>query len=172
MAVEDDHPESPGLESREPSVEDLVELCRRLNSAGARYVVVGGFAIRAAGYDRRTMDIDLLIEVGPDNERRVFDAMDYLPDHAVRELRPGEVAEYVVIRVADEIVVDLMGTASGVAYAEASRSVEVHEVDGVAIPFASVTLLWKMKRGSVREKDVPDAHFLRRLLEQRGERPD
>ena len=45
------------LESREPSVEDLVDLCRHLNAAGARYVVVGGFAVRAAGYDRRTMDI-------------------------------------------------------------------------------------------------------------------
>jgi hypothetical protein len=37
------------LEAREPSVEDLVDLCRRLNSWQARYVVIGGFAIRAAG---------------------------------------------------------------------------------------------------------------------------
>jgi hypothetical protein len=29
--------------------------------------VIGGFAIRAAGYDRRTMDIDLLIDLSPDN---------------------------------------------------------------------------------------------------------
>lgn len=61
MDVEDDQPEE-GLESREPSVEDLVALCGELNSRGARYLVVGGFAIRGAGYLRSTMVIDLLID--------------------------------------------------------------------------------------------------------------
>ena len=60
----DDHTATPDLEAREPTVEDLVELCRHLNARGARYIVIGGFAVRAAGYDRRTMDIDLLIEGG------------------------------------------------------------------------------------------------------------
>jgi hypothetical protein len=75
MAVDDDHPDEyergaeGQLESREPSVEDLVELCRNLNELGARYVIIGGFAIRAAGFDRRTMDIDVLVATGSDNER-------------------------------------------------------------------------------------------------------
>ncbi len=55
MAVADDGPASPDLESREPTLEDLRDLCRALNERGAQYVVVGGFAIRAAGYNRRTM---------------------------------------------------------------------------------------------------------------------
>ena len=125
----DDHPSPDDLESREPTVEDLVELCRRLNAQGARYVVVGGFAIRAAGYDRRTMDIDLLIETGPANEERVFSALSHLADGAVKELQPGEVARYVVVRVADEIVVDLMRSASGIDYAEALSDVVIHEVE-------------------------------------------
>lgn len=49
----DDRP-SKELESREPTVEDLRDLCRELNRRGARYVVVGGFAIRAANYVRQT----------------------------------------------------------------------------------------------------------------------
>lgn len=169
MDVGDDHPPSQGLESREPSVEDLVKLCRDLNDRGARYLVVGGFAVRAAGYDRRTMDIDLLIEPGPDNEARVIDAVARLPDHAARELTPGEVAEYVVVRVADEIVVDLMTSASGVPYAEAAKDVVVHEIDEVPVPFASPRLLWRMKGPSLRDKDAPDIHFLRHLLERSGE---
>jgi phosphoserine phosphatase len=48
----------------------LRNLCRELNTRGARYVVVGGFAIRAAGYVRRTVDIDLLMATDPDNEAR------------------------------------------------------------------------------------------------------
>lgn len=68
--MEDDHAPAGALEAREPTVEDLVELCRHLNDAGAKYVVIGGFAIRAAGYDRRTMDIDLLIDTSLENEPR------------------------------------------------------------------------------------------------------
>jgi hypothetical protein len=152
------------LESREPSVEDLVELCRHLNAAGARYIVVGGFAMRAAGYDRRTMDIDLLIDAELENEAKVYRALAYLPDQAVLELEPGEVSRYVVVRVADEIVIDLMQSASGIEYAVAIKDVVVREIDGVAIPFASPLLLWKMKRSSYRDKDAPDVHFLGRLL--------
>ena len=47
MVMADDRP-SKELESREPTVEDLRDLCRDLNQRGAKYVVVGGFAIRAA----------------------------------------------------------------------------------------------------------------------------
>jgi hypothetical protein len=157
------------LESREPSVEDLVDLCRHLNAASARYLVVGGFAVRAAGYDRRTMDIDLLIDAALDNEARVYDALAYLPDQAVRELKPGEVSQYSVVRVADEIVVDLMRSASGMDYATAVQEAVVHEIDGVPIPFASPRLLWRMKRNSYRDKDLPDVHFLRLLLERSGQ---
>lgn len=171
MVVEDDHPTAP-LEAREPSIEDLVSLCRDLNAEGAKYLVVGGFAIRAAGYDRRTLDIDLLIEAGPDNERRVFAALAHLPDRAVDELKPGEVGEYGVIRIADEIVVDLMAEASGIRYAEAAAHIATLDVDGVAIPFASPRLLWRMKRSTHRDKDAPDLHFLRMWFEQRGEQPE
>jgi hypothetical protein len=161
----DDHPPPRALESREPSLQDLVELCRHLNAESAAYLVVGGFAVRAAGYDRRTMDIDLLIATGEDNEARVFRALMHLPDHAVQELTPGEVGDYVVVRVADEIVVDLMQSASGIDYAEAKDHVDVHEVQGVSIPFASPALLWRMKQIANRDKDQADLYFLKRILE-------
>ena len=173
MADQDAHasPNEESLESREPSVEDLVDLCRRLNEEGARYIVIGGFAVRAAGYDRRTMDVDLLIDTGVENETKVFRALESLPDRAVRELEPGEVAEYTVIRVADEIVVDLMAAACGVGYAEASADIACREIDGVPIPFASARLLWRTKLTTHREKDQADLAFLRQYFAGRGEDP-
>ena len=69
MAMADDRP-SKELESREPSVEDLRDLCRELNQRGAKYVVVGGFALRAANYVRRTMDVDLLVAADYDPHLR------------------------------------------------------------------------------------------------------
>lgn len=171
MAVADDGPFNADLESREPTLEDLRDLCRALNERGARYVVIGGFAIRAAGYNRRTMDIDLIVAADSENEARVFDALATLPDQAVRELQPGELQQYTVIRVADEILVDLMRLAGGIDYAEAARDVVVREVDGVPIPFASPRLLWRMKVVTHRDKDAGDLVFLRYWFAERGEEP-
>lgn len=171
MAVADDRPPDGPLESREPSLEDLRDLCRALNERGARYAIIGGFAIRAAGYNRRTMDVDLLVAGDPDNEARVFDALTTLPDQAVRELQPGELQQYTVIRVADEILVDLMRVAGGIDYDEAAKDLVVHEVDGVAIPFASPRLLWRMKAVTGRQKDAGDLVFLRHWFSARGQTP-
>ena len=84
-----------------------------------------------------------------------------LPDQAVRELPPGEVEKYTVIRVADEITVDPMKSASGIDYAEASKDIVMRRVQDVDIPFASPRLLYRMKKNTYREKDQPDLLFLR-----------
>lgn len=166
-------PGKPGeLTSRAPEQGDLVKLCRELNAQGANYIVIGGFAVIHAGYPRFTGDIDLLIDISPDNERRVYRALESLPDRAVKELQPGDVARYMVVRIADEIVVDLMRSACAIEYAEAAKEVEIREIEGVRIPFASPHLLWRMKNGTHRAKDAPDLLFLRRLLEDRGEKLD
>ena len=171
MADEIPDGEEGGLTSRTPERGDLVELCRRLNAVGARYLVCGGFAIIQAGYPRTTGDIDLLVDASLENEALVFSALEYLPDRAVLELDPGDVAKHVVCRVSDEVLVDLMGKAAGIDYAEAARDIVVREVDGVAIPFASPLLLWRMKRHTHRVKDAPDLLFLRQLLEAQGITP-
>ena len=166
MADADAFPLKPD-ECREPTLEDLVKLGRALNAVGANYVVVGGFAIRAAGLSRNTLDADLLIETGPVNESRVIEALLVLPDQAAREITPGEVGEYGVARVGDEILVDLMKSGCGVDYAEAIKDAEFHELDGVRIPFASPKTLWRMKQ-TKRVKDIPDRLFRRMLLESQG----
>ncbi len=156
-----------GLEPRIPEPEDLVRLCSNLNMAKARYVVVGGMAIIQHGFTRLTGDIDLLVDTSAENFARVKEAMLKLPDGAIREVQPGELDEFIVIRVADEIVVDLMKSACGIDYAAAESGIEWHEVQGVRIPFASPELLWKLKQ-THREKDALDRQFLAELLKKRG----
>jgi len=159
------------LVSREPSVEDVIEICRELNARGARYIVVGGFAIRQAGYPRTTIDIDLLVDPELENETKVFDALATLPDGAVKELDAGDVERFTVVRVSDEVVVDLMAKASGISYEEAKGHVHVRELDGVEIPFANPDLLWRMKSRSIRPKDQGDLFFLRELFAAEGRTP-
>jgi hypothetical protein len=159
------------LAPREPTLEDLRDLRRELNQRGAKYVVIGGFAIRAANYNRRTMDVDLMVAADLENEAKVFSALSTLPDSAVRELQPEELQKYNVIRVSDEIVVDLLRSAGGIDYAEAAKDVVVRELDGVPIPFASPRLLWRMKAVTHRAKDAGDLVFLRQWFAERGEQP-
>ena len=156
-------PDDGPLEARPPRLTDLVALCRHLNEAGARYVVIGGMAIIQAGFVRATDDIDLLVETTPDNQQRLRRALMTLPDGAVRDMTDTDLDSYVVVRVADEIVVDLMKAACGIEYLEASRFIELVRIDGVEIPFATPELLWRTKQ-TMREKDSPDRTFLAHLL--------
>ena len=86
-------------ETRPPSDEDLARLASRLNELGAKYIVVGGFAIIAAGFARATMDIDLLVDVSAENDAKIREALRCLPDQAILEIGPGEIDKYVVVRV-------------------------------------------------------------------------
>lgn len=171
MDEKDDRPEREELTSRPPTKEDLVSLCRELNQAGARYCVVGGFAIILGGYPRFTGDIDLVIDSSIENEALVRKALETLPDRAIDEMEPGEVARYKVIRIADEFVVDLMESACGVDYQEVAKDLVFREIDGVQIPFASPRMLWRMKKSTHREKDLPDLLFLAEWFRTRGEDP-
>ncbi len=171
MANEEIDLESGELISRAPEKEDFLQLCRELNLRGCRYSVVGGFAIIHLGLLRATGDIDLLIDSSLENEAKVFDALATLPDGCVRELEPGEVAKYTVVRVADEIIVDLMGSASGITYEEALPGVVLREIGGVDIPFAGAELLYRMKKRAGREKDRGDIYFLEQLFAARGITP-
>ena len=87
MVSQNDNPK----ESRPPTLEDLVELCRQLNKKNAKYVVIGGMAIVHHGFVRATEDIDLLIETSLQNEKAVIEALSKLPDSAASELQPGEI---------------------------------------------------------------------------------
>lgn len=138
-------------------------MAAELNRLHARYIVVGGFAMIEAGYPRFTVDIDLLIDPSAENERSVFEALRTLPDQAVNQLEPGDCARFATVRVADEIVVDLLSNACGVDYASAMADAVFREIDGVRIPFASPRTLWRTKQ-TVREKDIPDRLFLQQLL--------
>lgn len=149
---------------------DLVGICRELNQRSVNYIVIGGMAINIHGFTRNTEDIDLLIETEETNERKILEVLSLLPDGAAKELRPGEVAKYVVVRVCDDITVDLMAKACGHDYESAKGLISLVVVDGVTIPFASPILLWKTKQ-TFREKDQIDQLFLRKLLEDRGEWP-
>ena len=152
---------------RPPRETDLIGLCKALNEQGARYIVVGGMAVIHHGFLRATEDIDLLLERSRDNQAKVFAALEILSDKAVREIKETDLDQYTVVRVADEIVVDLMLSACGVTYDEAVDQIERQDIEGVTIPFPTLKLLLRMKQ-TYRDKDVMDREFLEMKLKEKS----
>ena len=103
------------------------------------------------GFNRGTEDIDLLVDKVSANIALLKKALSILPDNAVREVINTDIEEYGVVRVADEVVVDLMGSACGIDFKSAESQIEWHELEGVKIPFASAELMLKTKQ-TLREK--------------------
>lgn len=160
----DDAPD--GGYSRAPELEDLLKLCAALKREAARYVLIGGFAVILHGFVRGTKDIDLLVDASDENVRALKRALAVLPDNAVAAVADDEVRQYQVVRVADEVVVDLMQAACGIDYPAAlSGGVETFTVEGVEIPVAGKELLIRMK-DTVRPSDAADVAFLRLRLEE------
>jgi hypothetical protein len=46
-----------------------------LENAGVRYIVAGGLAVNAHGYLRFTKDVDIVVQLVPDNIERAFAAL-------------------------------------------------------------------------------------------------
>ena len=155
--------------TRTPGGHDLVTLARELNRLGVAYVVVGGFAINRLGLVRATEDIDLLIAKDVANQALVKKALEILPDKAIRELGDEDIAQWVVVRVNDDITVDLMTEACGVDFEAARAGIEIETIDDVPIPFAGAELMLRLKQ-SMREKDAWDRSFIQQLLQARKER--
>ena len=154
--------------ARAPRLEDLVRICRSLNAAGARYLLIGGFAVIAHGGLRTTKDIDFLVDDAPENVARVRIGLEILADKAVRDVADSDVREFTVVRVADEVVVDLMGRACGIAYEEAARDAERIEIEGIEIPVVSKRTLIRTK-DTIRPTDAADRRFLEERIAAEGD---
>jgi hypothetical protein len=148
--------------TRPPEGSDLVRLCAELNRLEAKYIIIGGLAMNELGLVRVTEDIDLLIEPSIENQELIRQALRILPERAIDELGPEEdLRDWVVVRVNDEITVDLMTSACGVTYSDANDDVTLRSISGVEIPFANRALMIRLKQGN-REKDRIDLEYLLR----------
>lgn len=143
--------------TRDPTLKDFVKLCAALNDAGAKYIVIGGFAVNFYGRSRATTDIDFLVSSAPENVERLKKALSILEDNAAADIKPNDVAELTVVRVMDEVVVDLLAAVGDVTFDNAEAITAV--INGVSIPVADLSTLIKTKRG-YREKDKDDLRFL------------
>jgi hypothetical protein len=137
--------------TRPPERSDLLRLCTELNRLEAQYIIIGGLAMNELGLVRVTEDIDLLIDGSLQNQQLVRLALRILPERAIDELGPDEdLREWVVVRVNDEITVDLMTAACGVTFAEAREAFILRAIGSLEIPFANRDLMIRSQRGTLK----------------------
>lgn len=148
--------------------EDVLDLARRLNRHGARYVLVGGYALAAHGLVRMTTDIDIAVAPDAENNPRWVAALSELPDGVAAEL-VGEADPFAgdllhAIRVNDAFTVDIMPSVAGVPFAALLQQAEALILDGESIPVLNLEGLLATKAHSERPKDQADAALLRAAL--------
>lgn len=147
--------------ARPATLEDLKKVLAALHKEGADYLLIGAYALLAHGYPRATVDIDLIVPARRDAAEPIRRALLVLADRSARELAPEWFEEGEGIRLADEIVVDLVFRTCGETF-ESLRPFEITiDLDGVPLRTVNLEGLLRTKQSS-RERDISD----RRLIEQ------
>ena len=165
------------------SVSVFEPIFQALNEAGARYVVVGGLATVLHGYARLTADVDLVVDLAPEEAGRVIQtlvAMGFRPqapvdpkafaDRTTREqwVREKHMRAFSLfdpanpMRVVDLILEHVVPFEDLWAY---SQEAKIHTTK---IRIASIDHLITLKRQAGRPQDLADIEQLE-VIRQRKE---
>lgn len=146
----------------------LLKLLSRFHEEGVEYVLVGGQAVRLNGYLRATEDIDVLVKAGRENGERIIRALGFLDsskDLDAAWFAPAADGSPENIRVADELLIDLLFAANGQTYESVQPWVRQLEVEGTPINVLDIDGLIRTKT-DYREKDLLDKQALLRIKAQ------
>lgn len=145
----------------------LLKLLERFQAEGVQYILVGGQAVRLNGFVRATEDIDILLPSSVENGRKVIKALDFLA--CSKDLDPQWFAvtegEPENIRVADDLLIDLLFAANGQTFKSLASHVRILTVEGVEVRTLDIEGLLKTKT-DYRDKDRIDREALERLRKQ------
>lgn len=148
-----------------PALPPLLRVCQLLNDTGARYLVCGAQACILHGLVRTTEEVALLVEPDEANCRKVINALGRMEDGAARELTPRDILENVVVKIADEVEVDVSTQAWKVSFADAIQSANETVIDGTRVPFLGLDALIASKE-TYREQDAADRLRLLAIKQQ------
>ena len=155
-----------------------------LNEGGVRYLVAGGLAVNAHGYLRFTKDADFVIELIPDNIKRVFTALEPLGYKPLAPVTAEQFADrsnredwirnknmQVLQLWSDrhpETSIDIF-VQEPFPFAEEYAKALIKPLYGtVEFRFVSIPTLIRMKEAAGREQDRIDIEHLRILLADDG----
>ncbi len=140
---------------------DFKEFIQLLNENKVRYLVVGGYAVAFHGYPRYTKDLDVWIDMTPENAERVLQALEKFGFGSL-DLQPGDFLEQ------EQVIqlgyppnrIDLLTTLKGLTFSDCYKSGIDMEFSGIHMNFIDIESLKKNKRAVGRLQDLADAENL------------
>jgi predicted nucleotidyltransferase len=169
----------------ETGVSYLEDMLRALTSRDVRFVVAGGVAVVLHGIERTTMDIDIALDLSPENVRRFGEAVDELglkplvpvPVEALSDPElvrmMVEKKNAIVFMLADPIMplrkIDVFLTEQLGYESLLKDSIQV-DIPGIPLRVVSLERLLALKRAiePPRDKDLFDIKAMERLLREGG----
>lgn len=142
--------------------QDFREFIQSLNDNAVRYLVVGGYAVAFHGHPRYTKDIDIWIEMTPENAEKLIKSLEQFGfgSLGLKEedfLIPDQVVQlgYPPRRI------DLISTISGVDFASCYLSRIEIDIERIKVNFISLENLKKNKQATGRHQDLADLEYLK-----------
>lgn len=141
--------------------QDFKEFIQSLNDNHVRYLVIDGYAVALHGYPRYTKDIDVWIEMSPENAAKMIRALEQfgfgsLGLRAADFLEPDQIIQlgYPPARI------DLITTPAGVEFERCYESRVEVVIEGVTVNFIDLENLKRSKRAAGRLQDLADLENL------------
>lgn len=145
----------------------LLRLFARFRDEQVEYVLVGGQAVRLNGYLRATEDVDVLVKPTRVNGERIIRALSFLTaskDLDAEWFVPAADGSVENIRVADDLLVDLLFAANGETYESVQAHVRELVIEGTPVKVLNIDGLLRTKT-DYREKDLLDKQVLAKIMD-------
>lgn len=141
--------------------QDFKEFIALLNNNGVRYLVVGGYAVAVHGHPRYTKDLDVWIELNPQNAANIIKALDQFGFGSLGM----KVDDFLV---PDQVIqlglapnrIDLFVSLEGVEFKECYESKFEVLIDETTVNFIDIENLKKNKKATGRLQDLADVENL------------
>lgn len=140
---------------------DFREFVALLNAHGAKYLVVGGYAMAVHGRPRQTGDLDIWLKCDHDNAQRVTAALqDFGFGGLGLSVDDFELPDQVVQLGYPPFRIDLLTGIDGVDFDTAWPARFEYSLGELRIPFIGIDALKANKRASGRPRDLDDLENL------------
>jgi hypothetical protein len=131
------------------------------------FAVVGGIAISLNGFIRATDDVDILIQLDPENVSSLLECLGNWGEGFARELTINDFsAQEGSIRVMEDFDLDIFTQMKGKSLDYFRPRLCYLATNGVCIPYLSPEDLVYLKQDSWREKDQIDVLAMKRIIDE------
>jgi hypothetical protein len=140
---------------------DFKEFIELLNEYSVRYLVVGGYAVAFHGHPRYTKDLDVWVELSPENADKVLKALEKFGFGALG-LKPEDfLEENQIIQLGyPPNRIDILTTLKDLKFGDCYKARVDVEIQSLHIKFIDIESLKKNKRATGRPQDLADAENL------------